>query len=720
LLYYWVDILGMEPVKGVTPPLPGKNSPDSPQKPSQSPTGSGASSSASPQSNHSPSRPPVFRSPAPPPKPPNQGKPAFNLSAKPTPLPAANITGQKPAAPSTVRAVREVGPGRPASPLQRTPSAPVVIKPLTVPSANAKTAPEAVVIRTMQDDLVQFAQQKSLAAAAVPTSSPPGPVPSKSSVPVAISAPTQDSDNQTFPLPPRSAKTKPEKVVTEPLVKVERHMVRRVVLILVCLSLIVGGLGAAGWFLLFNNASFKSLISPNEQVADIHDLLPKQTLFYLGYTLTPDSRPQIRSIWEKSTVEQPSFSRLLTGDPRLLLDDTAITHLYYVVLEDDSHPYVVIPKTTQTKDMVSQSSSDQVLERSGWYILHPSQVGNYSLALQAGILDKTISSANSASSDTPSALEMVLTPSFVTQLRSRVANPDLNVGQLTDATLVGQISHSNESITFQGSGHWQAGGSQSDLTDDHLLPIIPQDARFVRLGGNFAADIAAWQSIIPAIHSETLSRPEVKNLLSLLTGAYSFYLRSAGSGGEDDLQLIIELPASLRGKLNPGDPAIEAALPALYPLIFHREQKIPPIAFASASYGSTAIRYVNLTGSAKALDYAVTKDYLLIATSKEGMFTLLDTLAGQKPNITTNTQIAALFSEWGAIPKSQSITIGYLTQPVLGQILPDNTPDTPSVPLALTVQQSEAGTYLQGIIQLIKPTTAVVVPLASPLPSPTP
>lgn len=86
--------------------------------------------------------------------------------------------------------------------------------------------------------------------------------------------------------------------------------------------------------------------------------------------------------------------------------------------------------------------------------------------------------------------------------------------------------------------------------------------------------------------------------------------------------------------------------------------------FEEGEYSGLPIRYMNFGSSGRAVDYAVTDDLLLVATSRESMFALVDTARGARPSLAASPQFrpvqeAATGARWLFFQDDQSLRLEF-------------------------------------------------------------
>ncbi len=147
--------------------------------------------------------------------------------------------------------------------------------------------------------------------------------------------------------------------------------------------------------------------------------------------------------------------------------------------------------------------------------------------------------------------------------------------------------------------------------------------------------------------------------------------------------------------------ALEPALLAFGPSLTGAPS--PDAAFGEGTYKGVTIRYANFGGPTRAVDYALVNDTLLIATSRESMFALIDVVRAEMPGLVLPSTLPAAGGEWIAVRTDQALRQEF--PPALAALLEPWE--------ALVLAPREAGT-LQGSLTL----RAAVAPAATPAAAP--
>lgn len=644
--------------------------------------------------------------------PPAVPKPPVSKPAPPMPKPVSR---------PTVPPIQLVPPPapKPVTPLSAVPAAPpAAAKPTPSVSALGEKSPEPVAIpavsdlafRTMEDDLT--ALRKGEPAPSIP---PPLatkaelPMPIPPSAPVKRPAPLASAPAPTapasaaFPLPPKKG-AKPVKIVLSPPMRGTRRILRPLFL-LATLLLIVGGTAVAVWYL-WPLLPFGGGGDEAGLIVQAETILPINALAIVEYTVTTsEDRAALTSAW--SVSDKPvSFSGLFSGDPRYLLTEPDITHWFYVALENDPRLYVVAPHTQGLASLTKDTFDAAVTERDGWIIMSQLSTDPYIAALGNGTWPVISPSPFAVELGDP-VIQAILPQTLLAQLRG---------------TLAGELGKSTDAATLILNGTLNPDGTSLALTAAHVAPVeasaspalvpvtvdptflsrIPGDATFVHLGVDVSQAIAAYPAAAVAGHRDAAS---FLALTSQLTGPYAFYSR-VGADRVQDFGFIIPLPATLTTSLQLGDPVLEDGIQALAPLLL-KQEAVATAAFTSVTYQETPLRYVNLAGPSVSIDYALVNNQLLIATSKEGMYALIDTVAARAASVEASDSWKGFLSAWGALPTTNNLSFGSLAGTVLQPLLQPQATFTPLFGLA-----AGEATSSSGIVQL----APAIAPVATEIP----
>lgn len=165
----------------------------------------------------------------------------------------------------------------------------------------------------------------------------------------------------------------------------------------------------------------------------------------------------------------------------------------------------------------------------------------------------------------------------------------------------------------------------------------PSTAEQLPAGTVFAVErpVAVFQGLlqggrnVPSTLAETIralqeQRATVDELLSHVEGSVLVGVVPTSTPGVRDFAITIPLKAG--ADVTASLRALEGAATKLAP--FFTGTPIPDAAFSEGAYRGVAVRYVNFGASNRAVDYAVARDQLLVATSRDSMFALIDTVLG--------------------------------------------------------------------------------------------
>lgn len=514
----------------------------------------------------------------------------------------------------------------------------------------------------MQDDLRDI--QRGVAPPQ-PTTEAPAP------------APQPATNSAVFPLPPKDAPAK-QKVVLAPAVTRRRGRRLGLVVSFLLLVVILAGAAAAGWYYWYEGTSVAT--QPVAMVTkDAASVLPASSVVLLQYYVNDaQQRTDLAAAWQGEEVT-PTLTSLLNGDPRVLLLDADLKEFFYVVLEGTSRPYLVAPKTAHTEELFGDGTAS-VIEKDGWYIAHALAVAPYETALTAGTVTDEKWRAFIAADSSPNPLRLVISAAGLTQLRRTLAGAAFAVGAVQELRLAGTYDAAHHSFSWQGIAD-TATPPQATQLPSTLLSLLPAQFSMARLGAHFHQDVTQWVPSAPAGVGEVLGQPQVRQLIEQLTASYLVYLATSGSS-VDSMGVAIELPAEVSRTLTLQDPALAQAMPALLALILD-QRTIASVTFTEAEYAEVPLRYANIVGSSKALDYALTDTHLLLATSKDAMFALLDTVTATTAGAAATAPWSQVVAAVGTVPAADNLLLAALPATSgLAQVFPQ----TAATPAAFSLQ----------------------------------
>lgn len=531
-----------------------------------------------------------------------------------------------------------------------------------------------VVIRTMKDDLAGV---------------PKLPVPAKPAPPPPLGEARPDG-RQTFPLPPKE--TTPTYTIRPPRRRKRRWLKGTLLTLLVLVIVSAAGWAAFAYF--FAAPAAPEEIARPQATATLSAIIPRAATFAVQYRVeTPQDRATLLQIWQGSAKSSSQ------GNPTDLLRDPNTSQIMYVMLEGENRPFLLIPQSSLAEDIIAQSSGLQSIQHQGWIISHAFNPARYQESLTGGTLAET-TPALAFSSSGNGVVRFYLGPTALNQIRETSFGGDFAVGRLQEVAFAGAVQAREGAISLQGIGMPASEASaslspQDEVGSQHLLSLIPADAAGARLGANLAHDLTGWQEVSRVIDGAVLSQPAVAALVPEFSTPYAWYHR-AGADGVTDFGLIVTLPVDLQPELQLGDATLEQALRALVPLVTE-ERVLTDLAFADGLLREVPLRFVNLTGSTAALDYALTETHLLVATSKEGIEALLGTAVGlpaAQAGLEASPKWNSLFTAWGALPSGRDLIVADLNYPPLVDLLPA------PAQFGLAITPEEAVTALQGVLVL--------------------
>ncbi len=474
------------------------------------------------------------------------------------------------------------------------------------PPSSSKKAPSTV-IRTMKDDISLVSGQPARPAPAATSNRAVTDVQAPGArAPLSFIAPETQPASQ-MPGMPEALPFQPKR---------KTNNIVRVGIIFIVMIVLGAGVGGAAWYFwpYVTQTFITKEEAPVEEVA-LSEVIPASASLVVRYNLSSQSYKQnIVSLWQNETTTDTPIRSLVAGNPSSLTKYSSMTDVAYVLLPNDPRVYVVIKKTEESDQLLSQPSGIQASTIKNWYVLHPINTAPYTTALQAGTFTN-----QPVSLTKDQMMTWIADPTFVQNMYgNKRASSVLTERVTAKIELSGTPIQSNSNATYTTP----ASGS-GNVNRTSMLQITPGDADYVVSGNNFAQDVIQNTKIRSAFDGEALTAPAVTQLFASLDTPYVYFER-VGADGAADEGVIIQLPEG--SLLKTADATLEQSLLSLIPAIVGR-QSASTLAFAPAEYNGIPLRYVNLQSSTKALDYAVTSKYILISTSKEGMLSLLDLAA---------------------------------------------------------------------------------------------
>ncbi len=457
--------------------------------------------------------------------------------------------------------------------------------------------------------------------------------------------------------------------------KSRRHR-RKLVPIFIIISILLVLAGAAAAFFMgifpFNFLAGSSQDTVNESLSSAAAVLPAKADLTVQYILDQDAdRAALKSFWDRhKNGSGLTISDLLSGDPRLLLADHEISEFYFIVLSDDPRPYLVLPKTKSTTSLLSANNNAKVTELQGWYVAHQLGTQAYLAELAKNSLMNVGSNEVFSYQDNTTPLRFILGSGVLQKFRVDTFGAGAANGRLQELSLAGRLTQAGNGLELSGLGVTLSPSSSADV-NQQLLAKVPTTASFVKIGADFQSDLGSWQAASGLLSQAALDPVPVQQLLTQFNSPYVLYTDDS-LPNKKSLGLVIEIPVALRTTIKESQPIIEQALAALIPLLTDRDT-ISPLTFNDGVYSDTALHFANLIGSGTALDYAITENHLLVGTSKEAMFALIDTVSGKAPALTGSDAKNELLTAWGAIPSTSNLMIGTINFALLDIILPGST-----------------------------------------------
>ncbi len=486
-----------------------------------------------------------------------------------------------------------------------------------------------LVIRTMKDDMNQMHS--------VPVVSVSAPVPAA------------------FPLSPKQDKPSP----------IPKSRAKHNILVGIACIAIFLGLTAAGWYGYMVWASRQVVPETPNQTRPVAEMIPKEATAIVAYSLDSQSRRTgIQVLWD---AKNPAISgSAVDGDPRELLAIQDISALYYIVMQDNQRPFLLLQKTSGSEQYVATQSTVEHLDKDGWYILNRIGIDQYETALDRG----TVAEAGSLPvlRSASAVAQYIFTAPYASKLFNEMASDALGISRIAETVFEVEAPSQDGTIRAQATTPISPTAEKPTPSVAELTNLIPGDAEFGHIGFNFAEDVSAWQQETARLDGTIIQQPAVRQFLSLLNTPYGLFKRT-GSDGVRDIGLIIQLPESLQKNLKTGEPIIEQALPGFIPLIVGKALGIQS-AFHDGMYENVPVRYTNITGQTQALDYTVGDSFILISSSREGMGTLVDIALGKGSDVKQKDPWKSLFEKTAAVVEGKIVSFGSIQDPLLVSLMP--------------------------------------------------
>ncbi len=494
-----------------------------------------------------------------------------------------------------------------------------------------------LVIRTMKDDMSKMHS--------VPVVSPLPSGDEASSAPSPAAFPLSSKQVTSASLPKSRAK---------------HNVIVGVVVIAVC-----AGLTAAGWYGYARWASQQIVVKTPSQTRPVAEMIPKEAMAIVTYSLDSESRRTgAKVLWD---AKGPAVGgSAIDGDPRELLAIQDIPALYYIVMQDSQHPFLLINKTPGSEQYVATQSTVEHIDKDGWYILNRIGTDQYAAALERG----TVAEAGSlpALRSASAVAQYIFTAPYASKLFNGMASDALGISRIAETVFEVEAPSQDGTIRAHATTPIPPMPEKPTPAIEELTRLIPGDSEFGHIGFNFAEDVSAWQQETARLDGSIMQQPAVRQFLSLLNTPYVLFKRT-GSDGVRDIGLIIQLPESLQKSLKTGEPIIEQALPGFIPLIVGKALGIQS-AFHDGTYQDVPVRYTNITGQTQALDYTVGDSFILISSSREGMGALVDIALGNGSDIQKKDPWKSLFEKTAALIEGKIVSFGSIQDPLFVSLMP--------------------------------------------------
>lgn len=532
---------------------------------------------------------------------------------------------------------------------------------------------DQLIIRTMKDDI---AEMNSL-----PSAAPAEPV-----------LQTEPRfDERPTPIPaPKPEKPKPVKTELEVITPAPNKKRINIAIGIGCILLFFVIIGGAVYAYM-RWGTVQTPYQAIEQEASLSQIIPKEALAVIDYNLsTEDNRNQLVRMWSADSEERAS--EITSGNPTGLLAMPDLGHVSYVIMPGFDSPFVVLKKTEITTQFVSQQSGIKSFEKNGWYILHASNVDQYATALEQGGI--TEESPLVSSSDAQSYLvRYALSPALVSGQFGSMSKFSYKDG------VVFHVLAAASDGALQASAH-SAGNSSAEGVSpqtSELISLIPSDTTFTRVGLSFTKDLGVLQQDVSFLDTAILAQPAVRQFTSQFDTPYALFERK-GSDGIADIGMVIALPDSLKKNLKIGEPILEQALPALIPLVVGKALGIQ-VSFSDGLYNAVPVRYVNLVGQQQTLDYSVGDNFLLVSSSREGIYSLIDTSLSGKEVLSNEEPWKSLMEKSVELTRNTSFVVGNIQDPALINVLPV-VPNTTQAPIVVSSRGTSTGVDVQAVLSV--------------------
>lgn len=437
-------------------------------------------------------------------------------------------------------------------------------------------------------------------------------------------------------LPMSSSGKNGQSIVIPPRATIKKGASHKRVGVMIGVFLLLVIAGGAG-LLVYLQKDKISILLPSAPAKVNSEMIPQSAMAIVQYRLTdPDASKYIGSFWSLQSKDQPTIGGLLEGDPRLLLGHQDIKEFYYITLPGQPRPYLLVPHAESSVALFSKPTEGQVSDQNGWYIAHSVSVDPFKQALTDGsIKDSDILKVSTSS---PYSLYVYLKKDVSQEFMSGLSLKKAP-SHSQDFSLWSDLQAVNGKVSFHGIFHTDQPNTPDKVNHD-LLKFVPNDALFAYSGGNFSQDVNSYLSNPDVFDQNIIGKPNVSQFLQQFNAPYLYYQQKSLAGFEDSAA-IITIPDVLKDQLKLGDAGVEGALPSIIPLIIGSSETLQ-LTFVDSQYAGLPLKYVNITQPTRSLDYAISGNYLLLATSKDAMLALIDAVLGSKSTTDVSSNVADL------------------------------------------------------------------------------
>jgi hypothetical protein len=430
-----------------------------------------------------------------------------------------------------------------------------------------------------------------------------------------------------------------------------------------------------------------------DQEVSLSEVIPKEALVLVDYNLeTESNRSAVKQLWSEH-VSDEATEGLTVGNPTDLLTLPDVMHAYYVVMPDNQIPFLVVKKTESLEKYFSQQSDMQLYEKGGWYILHASNVEQYRDTLASGSI--TENSSLLTSNNPTYLVRYAMSPAFVSQQFNGIAASTIGLSQREG--LAFDILTPSSDGTIRASAHIAGSPSSEGVLaqTSELVSLLPSDLSFGHIGLNFADELNTLQADASSLDGNILAQPAIRQFIAQFATPYGIFERK-GADGIRDIGLIIALPTSLKQNIKTGEAIVEQALPALIPLVVGKALGIQ-VTFTDGLYNAIPLRYVNLNGQTQTLDYTIGDNYLVISSSREGIYSLIDTSLVKKQGLSLEEPWKGLEEKAGQLLNNKPFVVGTLKDPIMKSILPVAS-NLNQIPVIVSSEKTNTGTDIQAVL----------------------